>query len=232
MNGCRKGFTLVELLVVIVIIGVLAGLAVPAVNNSLRRARFVESQSNLRQIGVALQLFAQDHEGILPVARGTLTYQSDWESVPEAQRSWQMQLIPYTSGSEKIFQSAYAGSYNPTAKRWGFFLGGHAAREEAKAEGLTGDASFRGLNLRKMQTPSKHIIAGECFFGMTANDSDKDDYNSNNPAFKNKDPRVKTNVLFADGHIESIGRPDPEQLAVLYTGPDAADPSGYFVGSP
>jgi general secretion pathway protein G len=227
----RRGFTLIELLVVITIVGILAALAVPAINKSLNQARFAESQSNLRQIGIALMLHSQENEGLFPIARGTLPYKSDFESIPEAQRSWQMQLIPYTGGNEKIFQSAYAGSRNPTAKRWGYFLGSHAARAEAEAEGLGGDASYRAVNLRKIQFPSRHILAGECLAGMTVDDSDKDDYNSNNPAFRGKPLTTRVNLLFADGHVEAFTKADPARLSVLYTGPDPADPTLYFTGS-
>lgn len=68
MNACRRplrGFTLVELLVVVAVIGVLAALLLPAVQASREAARRTQCQSNLRQIGLAMLNF-ESAEGVLP----------------------------------------------------------------------------------------------------------------------------------------------------------------------
>lgn len=67
--GYRKfklGFTLIELLVVIAIISILASLLMPSISSALKRARSISCQNNLRQLGIATRLFAQDNEGRLP----------------------------------------------------------------------------------------------------------------------------------------------------------------------
>jgi len=61
-------FTLVELLVVISIIGLLAGLAVPAINGGLKSAKAGACLSNLHQIGVATLAYAADNSFKLPDA--------------------------------------------------------------------------------------------------------------------------------------------------------------------
>jgi prepilin-type N-terminal cleavage/methylation domain-containing protein len=60
------GFTLVELLVVIAVIAVLAAFLMPALKESLERARTIVCASNLRQIGAGAALYASDCQGKLP----------------------------------------------------------------------------------------------------------------------------------------------------------------------
>jgi prepilin-type N-terminal cleavage/methylation domain-containing protein/prepilin-type processing-associated H-X9-DG protein len=62
----RSGFTLVELLVVIVIIAVLAGLLLPVLGRVTDNANSTKCVSNLRQIGTAINAYANDNEDQLP----------------------------------------------------------------------------------------------------------------------------------------------------------------------
>jgi len=68
----RGGFTIIELLVVVSIIAILAALLLPAINMARSAARKIQCANNIRQVGLAINAYADDWEGIYPPARQRL----------------------------------------------------------------------------------------------------------------------------------------------------------------
>jgi prepilin-type N-terminal cleavage/methylation domain-containing protein/prepilin-type processing-associated H-X9-DG protein len=89
--GQRKGFTLVELLIVVSIISVLIGLLLPAVQSARKSARSANCKNNLRQIGLATQQYFNAHDGDFP----------EWWHSGKG-RSWIFTLAPYVERVDAI----------------------------------------------------------------------------------------------------------------------------------
>jgi prepilin-type N-terminal cleavage/methylation domain-containing protein len=86
------GFTLVELLVVIAVITLLAGLLLPTLAAAKSKAQSTRCLSNLRQIGIAVRFYTDDHKGRLPSARATGGIETNQvqqlPSIQEVLRPW------------------------------------------------------------------------------------------------------------------------------------------------
>ena len=70
-NPARAGFTLVELLVVVGIIGILASILMPSLVRAREAARRAVCGSNLRQVGMCLQMYADESDGRYPPLQPT-----------------------------------------------------------------------------------------------------------------------------------------------------------------
>jgi prepilin-type N-terminal cleavage/methylation domain-containing protein/prepilin-type processing-associated H-X9-DG protein len=110
----RRGFTLIELLVVIAIIAILAAILFPVFARAREKARQSSCQSNLKQIGLAFTMYAQDYDEKMPRGSGYIAPTALLS--PGNYGEWFLELAPYIKNTQ-IFNC-------PSASRTAFQTGG------------------------------------------------------------------------------------------------------------
>lgn len=122
-SGSRPGFTLIELLVVISVIAVLASLLFPVFGRAKESARGTACLSNLRQVGLGLQMYVQDNGNRLPFMRDkSLTTTNELPS-PEA-------VLAPSVGNTNVFKCPSDKELFPTtgcSYSWNSLLNGQDA---------------------------------------------------------------------------------------------------------
>ncbi len=220
MRTTRKsGFTLIELLVVIAIIAILAAILFPVFANAREKARQISCLSNMKQIGVAIMMYVQDHdEGMVgqaePAGPGASTgwNYNGWTYAQAAgYETWLGDIQPY------LKNVAVLSCPDVTALAYDVFW-----PEEANTYMLNGIVNHRPL--ASFNKPADTVVAWEgytmrCYWAMmypnlingSTQANPEFDWCSGFPIYDSSTGKYwpylhsgGSNFLFADGHAKWV----------------------------
>lgn len=223
----NRAFTLVELLTVIAIVGIIAGILIPVVGRARESARAANCIQNLRSLGTAFQLYVADNQGLYPALR----WRND-SNAPEAKnpsgKGWQIEISPYFG--RKISTFTQLGDTTDAQAHCPEFV--HRYKDEdsygstnSRGYGMNANIGVTNawdLRFRATQIvhPARTILVGDSgdyHLNITSNWSPSASipggYVSGDPVRH----RNKANYLFFDGHVSTLSPEDA--LAALVNRP-------------
>ncbi len=198
VRSVKGGFTLVELLVVIAIIAILAAILFPVFTRAREKARRTSCLSNVRQLGLAAHMYAQDYDELFPC--------DDWPGNPMYEltrsvepyiRNWQIWYCP--SAPAIGLPDVIASEANWTAGNTSYYW--YSYRYPPMTSSTP---AFICRFCNKKWGPAPHII-GE----MSNTDLPlvSDWFKKGHKTGPHRSFRASINVCYLDGHVKFLNQP-------------------------
>ncbi|PAW79492.1 MAG: hypothetical protein B9S32_02840 [Verrucomicrobia bacterium Tous-C9LFEB] len=186
----RNAFTLTELLVVVAIIGGLMALLLPMMKKAMEMTRQTKCASNLKQIGVAMNLFASDNNERYPAAFG--------DSMNTVNLTWMWQLKSYLGLPENSM------GMSPLPRAAGVLIC-PSLKQVTVRDASYAENNFMTSNSGRIWRYSRLTIPQSTTIIIAEISANADAYSpiSGGPVTR-RHPGPSANYLFADSHVETF----------------------------
>ena len=213
----NRGFTLIELLVVITIIAILAALLSPALANARRKANSANCVNNLKQLGLATQMYWDDNQGKL---QGLSGYFPSWtNSTPPF--AWAQLIFPYVKSINSYTERGLPTFMPQLPVNYYLNLLPACVPTNTPPNVPTG---IYAVDSRVVTTPTAFIVMSEDLYEITQQEIDPTNEQSDRTGFSSGSdcfppPHLGfCNFMFADGHVGSYAQYDGSAMTYWYNG--------------
>jgi prepilin-type N-terminal cleavage/methylation domain-containing protein/prepilin-type processing-associated H-X9-DG protein len=207
----KRGFTLIELLVVIAIIAILAAILFPVFAKAREKARQTKCVNNLKQIGMATSMYAQDYDGYMFVKStppdimwSRCLFETRYLIVRDAVVCPSIKPFRYVSKDWAEYVSV--GQYQTYGIR-------DVADIVSKYKSVSADGKMTCLSLYAIDTPADYYLYADCVYGPTHGNFPnsqlwllKSTYTSTTLGGVHLRHNGVASVLFADGHVAGCNK--------------------------
>jgi len=196
----KRGFTLIELLVVIAIIAILAAILFPVFARAREKARQASCQSNLKQLSLSFQMYAQDFDETLPVCYyntppGSTRVFPDGSTAAAGPWLWIHMIYPYVN-NDGIFNCPTGSGHYAGGYYWDYA----AAYAYNRWVGKYPTNNERPTPISIVKKPAETPLLADCDYYLMGPDSNYAD-NDRRPTDRHND---MLNMAYVDGHVKTI----------------------------
>jgi prepilin-type processing-associated H-X9-DG protein/prepilin-type N-terminal cleavage/methylation domain-containing protein len=208
----NRSFTLVELLVVVSIIALLAGLLFPALANARKRTQAANCMNNLRQLGYGVQMYWDDNNGKIAGLSGIFP---SWTDTGTTQ-AWSQLLFPYVK-TTKVYVEPGRPVWMPELPV-SYYLNLLPAYIAA---GSPGAGSYH-IESQRISNLSAFILMSEDLWVNPQQEIDPTNETGDRSGFSGFSTNYLpmhngfANFLFADGHVAAFKKYDSSQMTYWF----------------